>query len=69
MIHTNQWKIVCFPAADKALSSKGNAEVLYVLLAPSVSSLFFSFFPNPVFRDVFHWGLSFEHHLPAVSFR
>ena len=31
MIHTNQWKIVCFPAADKALSSKVNAEVLYAL--------------------------------------
>ena len=31
MIHTNQWKIVCFQAADKALSSKVNAEVLCAL--------------------------------------
>ena len=31
MIHTNQWKIACFQAAAKALSSKANAEVLYAL--------------------------------------
>lgn len=38
----------------------------------TISSIYLlnpSFFPDPIVRDVFHWGLSFEHHLATVSFR